>query len=246
MAAKFGDYYHMSFGPKACLSISDPSLIEGVLKTNVRVYHRAALEQSTLTSLLGYANILLAEYDKHIRHRRLVAPVFQHQNINSMISLMVERTSSFLARWTEVSSNKTQPLTLNIHEEMTNLTLDIVTRYVFGTEIIGDQHVHEIISRSITIAMKELEKRISEKHWHEPNKFDPSRFNERYSDIWLPFGAGPRSCIGQNFAMLQAKIMLAAIVRQFHFELVPGQKHVPDVAVTARPKYGIWMRISSR
>ncbi|CAF3764096.1 unnamed protein product [Rotaria sp. Silwood1] len=224
----------MSFGPKACLNISDPSLIAGVLKTNVRVYHRAAIEQSTLASLLGYANILLTEDDKHIRHRRLVAPVFQHQNINSMISLMVERTSSFLARWTEVSSNKTQPLTLNIHEEMTNLTLDIVTRCVFGTEIIGGQHVHEIISRSITMAMKELEKRMY-------NMIGITPFINQ-----LPLHAGPRSCIGQNFAMLQAKIMLAAIVRQFHFELVPGQKHVPDVAVTARPKYGIWMRISSR
>ncbi len=74
----------------------------------------------------------------------------------------------------------------------------------------------------------------SEKYWHEPNKFDPSRFNERHLDTLLPFGVGSHSCIGQNFAMLEAKIMLALIVRRFHFELVPGQKHVPDIAVTIR------------
>lgn len=74
----------------------------------------------------------------------------------------------------------------------------------------------------------------SEKYWHEPNKFDPSRFNERHSDVLLPFGVGSHSCIGQNFAMLEAKIMLALIVRKFHFEIVPGQKHVPDIAVTIR------------
>ena len=50
----------------------------------------------------------------------------------------------------------------------------------------------------------------------------------------LSFSAGPRSCIGQNFAMLEAKIMLALIIKRFHFELVPGQKHVPDVTVTIR------------
>ncbi len=89
------------------------------------------------------------------------------------------------------------------------------------------------------------------------------RFSERYSDVLLPFGLGSHSCIGQNFAMLEAKIMLALLLRDFHFELIPGQKHVPDVTVTirsvishrkrillcyicSRPKYGMWMRVSPR
>jgi cytochrome P450 len=50
----------------------------------------------------------------------------------------------------------------------------------------------------------------------------------------LAFSSGPRSCIGQNFAMLEAKIMLALIIKRFCFELVPGQKHVPDIAITIR------------
>ena len=81
----------------------------------------------------------------------------------------------------------------------------------------------------------------------------------------MPFGLGSHSCIGQNFAMLEAKIMLALILRQFHFQLIPAQKLVPDITVTIRsvisyyktsfntrigfffrPKYGMWMRISPR
>ncbi len=73
---------------------------------------------------------------------------------------MVERTSRFLDKWTTaINKDKNHPLTLDIHEEMTNLTLDIVTGCVFGTDIIQDQHVHEIIFQSITIAVKEMEKR---------------------------------------------------------------------------------------
>ena len=74
----------------------------------------------------------------------------------------------------------------------------------------------------------------SEEYWHEPDKFDPSRFLERHSEMLLAFGAGSRSCIGQNFAMLEAKIMLALIVRRFHFELVPGQNHAMDTAITIK------------
>lgn len=159
MVAKFGDYYHSSFGPNAYLSISDPSLIEGVLKTNARSYHRATLGRAILSSILGYENILLAEDENHTRHRRLTAPVFQHQNINSMVTLMTERTSRFLDKWTTSTNDKNYPLTLDIHEEMTNLTLDIITGCVFGTEIIKDQNVHEIIFRNVTIALKAVERR---------------------------------------------------------------------------------------
>jgi cholesterol 24(S)-hydroxylase len=76
----------------------------------------------------------------------------------------------------------------------------------------------------------------SEKYWPEPYKFDPSRFDiyQSKSQTFLPFSAGSRSCIGQNFAMLEAKILLATIVRQFRFELVPGQKYVPHLAITMR------------
>ncbi|UJR29908.1 hypothetical protein I4U23_017456 [Adineta vaga] len=86
----------------------------------------------------------------------------------------------------------------------------------------------------------------SERYWSEPWKFDPSRFTRRHLDTHLPFSAGPRSCIGQNFAMLEAKVMLAMMIKHFRFELVPGQKHTPEIVITMRPKYGMWMKVSSR
>ena len=65
MSDKFGAYYYGSFGPRPYLNISDPSLIEAVLKTNVRFYHKSALGQTILSSLLGYESLSLTEDDNH-------------------------------------------------------------------------------------------------------------------------------------------------------------------------------------
>ncbi|CAF0941666.1 unnamed protein product [Rotaria sordida] len=436
MTKKFGSYYHTSFGPLARLVISDPLLIRGVLKTNAHAYHKSTLIHLILGTMLGSENLLMAEGTIHAQRRRLIAPVFQQQNLNSMISFMVEITSNLLNKWslTMTNANNTDNiLIIDIHKEMTGLTLDIVTGCVFGSGLMKDEHVREIIYQGLTKTLEDVEERTfnmiaiipiinrlplaskrridkskenirhavkqiiderkkgftksackgpdlldlllcargndktskltdeevfaealtfvlaghettatlmtwtlynlannpdiyhkleaeidsvlsdneeitastlslliytefvlketlrlhqpvpslvrqaiedntliasdgkhilvkkgtdiwinlyalhhSEEYWHEPYKFDPSRFNERHLDIHLAFGTGPRSCIGQNFAMLEAKIMLAMIIKQFHFELIPGQKHVPDVAVTIRPKYGMWMKISRR
>jgi cytochrome P450 len=98
-AKKFGSYYHTSFGPIARLVISDPLLIQGVLKSNARSYHKSPLMHLIVGTLLGFENLLLSEDNIHAQHRRLIAPVFQHQNLNSMISLMIEITSNLLNKW---------------------------------------------------------------------------------------------------------------------------------------------------
>jgi cytochrome P450 len=64
--------------------------------------------------------------------------------------------------------------------------------------------------------------------WSDPDVFDPDRFEpgsappDRYS--YLPFGAGPRICLGASFAMVEAATVLATLVRAAEFELVPGHQ----------------------
>jgi cytochrome P450 len=82
--------------------------------------------------------------------------------------------------------------------------------------------------------------------WKNPEGFDPDRFlPERAASIprlaYLPFGAGPRQCIGNGFAMLEAQLILATIVQRAELELVPGRVVEVEPVVTLRPKGGLAM-----
>lgn len=87
--------------------------------------------------------------------------------------------------------------------------------------------------------------------WEDPDRFDPNRFSpdsptrpNRFQ--YLPFGAGPRICIGASFAMLEATIMLATFVRAAHFELDPGFEPEPSARMFLLPKNGMPMRVRLR
>ena len=82
--------------------------------------------------------------------------------------------------------------------------------------------------------------------WQRPDSFDPTRFlGESRNAIdrfaYLPFGVGPRICIGATFAIQEASIMVAMIVRNFTFEMTPGHSPWPVQKITLRPDGGLPM-----
>jgi cytochrome P450 len=87
--------------------------------------------------------------------------------------------------------------------------------------------------------------------WDRPNAFDPERFLgnaraciDRFA--YLPFGVGPRKCIGSTFALREATLVLAAIVKHFRFQLQPGHAVWPTLSVTLRPANGLPMIVTRR
>jgi cytochrome P450 len=89
------------------------------------------------------------------------------------------------------------------------------------------------------------------RYWDAPDIFDPTRFSaENEPNIgkynYLPFGGGPRVCIGNHFAMMEAQILLAMMVRQYELELAPNAKIEPLHQVTTYPKHGLPMRLKKR
>ena len=83
-------------------------------------------------------------------------------------------------------------------------------------------------------------------HWDHPDRFDPERFSDPSAandPAYIPFGAGPRACIGSGFAMQEAIIMLTALVARFQFSLPPGREPEPVMILTLRPKGGVWLNV---
>jgi cytochrome P450 len=85
--------------------------------------------------------------------------------------------------------------------------------------------------------------------WANPDRFDPQRFIDGEIDrsAFIPFGAGPRQCIGRDFAYVEAVLLLSSLVAHFDLEYPAGQQRPPAVPlVTMRPANGLHLRVSAR
>ncbi len=88
-------------------------------------------------------------------------------------------------------------------------------------------------------------------YWKNPEGFDPDRFDAtasvgRHKYAYLPFGGGPRVCIGNHFAIMEAQVVLSILSRRFRVELAPGARVELEPLITLRPKGGIAVTVTRR
>ncbi|CDY12618.1 BnaA02g12860D [Brassica napus] len=178
----------------------------------------------TTSLLLTWTLMLLAHnptWQEKVRHE--VRQVCGQDGIPS-----VEQLSSL------TSLNKVINESLRLYPPAT-----LLPRMAFEDIKLGDL----IIPKGLSIWIPVLAIHHSKELWGEDaTEFNPERFSSRNfasSRHFMPFAAGPRNCIGQNFAMMEAKLILAMLVSKFSFTISENYRHAPIVVLTIKPKYGV-------
>jgi cytochrome P450 len=118
----------------------------------------------------------------------------------------------------------------------------MVDRMAVADDRVGDF----AIPRGSTVIVFVYGAHHASRYWQAPESFDPERFtkvNEKLHTpfTYLPFGAGPRGCIGGNYAMLQILMILSVLLKGYDFQLSPGQTIEARPMVILRPRHGIRM-----
>ncbi|WP_213804189.1 cytochrome P450 [Granulicella sp. dw_53] len=123
--------------------------------------------------------------------------------------------------------------------------------WMVDREAIADDRVGDVIIPADSMVIVHVYgAHHAPKHWPDPETFDTDRFikgNEklRAPFTYLPFGGGPRGCIGNNYAMLQILMILSDLLRRYDFQIVPGQTIEARPMVILRPEHGIRMTFTN-
>ncbi|CAF1048044.1 unnamed protein product [Didymodactylos carnosus] len=129
----------------------------------------------------------------------------------------------------------------------------VIVRECVQEHSIGPDEKRIRVPVGATILLNIFALHRSNVHWKDPSQFNYKRWMRNSDGLkpklahpfcYLPFSAGNRNCIGQNFAMLESKVILAMLIQRLHFELVPGQKVAPQLQITLRTKYGLYAKVN--
>jgi cytochrome P450 len=123
----------------------------------------------------------------------------------------------------------------------------ITTRVAIENIAIGGYE----ISKGSLVFMSPYVMHHDSRYFENPDLFQPERFEQGWEEripkyTYFPFGGGPRICIGNSFAMMEAQLVLATVMQSFHMSLLEGQTIVPQPLITLRPLGGIKMQLAVR
>jgi cytochrome P450 len=141
------------------------------------------------------------------------------------------------------------PFTLQVIKETMRIqpTVAMIPRGVRNDTALGEYR----LKGGATLLISPYVQHHDPRRWPNPDVFDPARFSAENEDkiekfSYMPFGGGPRICIGNHFALMEAQILLALIVSRYELTLAPGANVRPLRQVTTSPKFGLPMIVRRR
>lgn len=123
--------------------------------------------------------------------------------------------------------------------------------YLFAREAIVDDVLDGyLIPANTLIFISPFVGHRDPKYWPDPERFDPDRFTpeqvaSRPRHVYYPFGEGPHTCIGNNFALMEMQLILAMALQRFRLRLIPNHPIALKPEATLRPKYGMKMTLEA-
>ena len=123
----------------------------------------------------------------------------------------------------------------------------IISRKAVNKDEVGNYTIPA--GTTVTICLYTLHRHPD--NWESPVEFNPGHFStkrvrNRHKYAYIPFGGGPRSCIGKYFAMMEAQLILAMILRRYKLTLATDLPVEPEPLVTLRPRNGLKMMVEPR
>jgi cytochrome P450 len=122
---------------------------------------------------------------------------------------------------------------------------------IFGREAVSDAQISDVaIPKGCIILISQWVMHRNPRYFDNPEAFEPDRWEDDLEKklprgVYIPFGDGPRVCIGKGFALMEAVLLLATISQHFQIDLVPDAPIVPQPSITLRPEQGISVKIHS-
>jgi len=164
----------------------------------------------------------------------------QFPEVDAKVAVEVRAADGDIAR---------MPYTRQVLEESLRLypAAPFVSRDSIGPDRVGPHDIRGGTSVLISPWLIQRHRKL----WREPDYFDPDRFapgnrEKIHRFAYIPFGVGPRICIGMGFAMQEALICLSCIVARWRLEMVPGHIVAPLSRLTLRPEFGLQMKVHAR
>jgi len=215
------------------LAVRDPETGQGMSAKQVRdeILTIFLAGHETTANALSWTWYLLA--------RHLGAEARLHEEVDRVLGGRLPSAADLAdLKWTRMVIEEAMRLYPPAHT---------ISRTAIGEDRIGGVRVPP----GALITMSPYLTHRNPKLWPEPERFDPERFApqaaaQRHRFAYLPFGGGPRICIGNSFAMAEAQVIVAALAQRYRFRLATSHTVEPIGLITLRPRNGIWVTLERR